>query len=107
MSVITRHSKERIVERTDGVSNFTEAKRLAKQARISGKTINNFQKYPKFFSYLQNKKNQTNDCSVRVYRGCIYIWRGKHKSLVTAHPIPDRYITEMRELDGGSQNENY
>lgn len=99
MSVITRHSKERIVQRVDEVSNFNEAKRLAKQARISGKTINNFQKYPKFFSYLQNKKNQTNDCAIRVYRGCIYIWRGKHKSLVTAHPIPDRYIIEMKEVD--------
>lgn len=68
---------------------------MAKQARISGKTINHFQKYPKFFSYLQNKRSQTNDCSVRVYQGNIYIWRGKTKSLVTAHQIPDRYIKEM------------
>lgn len=83
--VITKHSKQRIVERTDGVTTFAEAKRLAKQARNSGKTLNHFQKYPKFFSYLQNKKNQTNDCSIRVYRGCIYIWRGKNKALVTLH----------------------
>lgn len=101
MAVITRHSKQRIVERTDGVSTFAEAKRLAKQAKISGKTINSFQQYPRFFSYLQNKKNQTNDCSVRVYRGCIYIWRGKSKSLVTAHPIPDRYLAEIKEIDRG------
>ena len=33
--VITKHSKQRIVERTNGVSTFAEAKRLAKQARIS------------------------------------------------------------------------
>lgn len=102
--VITKHSKQRIVERTDGVNTFAEAKRLAKQARISGKTLNNFQKYPKFFSYLQNKKNQTNDCSIRIYRGCIYIWRGKTKTLVTAHPIPDRYIEEMEVVDNGLDN---
>lgn len=102
--VITKHSKQRIVERTNGVSTFAEAKRLAKQARISGKTLNHFQKYPKFFSYLQNKKNQTNDCSIRVYRGCIYIWRGKNKALVTAHPIPEGYIKEMEEIDNGVDN---
>ncbi len=98
MARITKHSKERIVQRTEGVDTFAEAKRMAKQARISGKTINHFQKYPKFFSYLQNKRSQTNDCSVRVYQGNIYIWRGKTKSLVTAHPIPDRYIKEMEAI---------
>lgn len=103
--VITKHSKQRIVERTDGVNTFAEAKRLAKQARISGKTLNNFQKYPKFFSYLQNKKNQTNDCSIRIYRGCIYVWRGKTKTLVTAHPIPDRYIEEMEVVDNSLDNQ--
>ena len=98
MAVITRHSKERIMQRTDGVRNFAEAKKLAKQAKISGKTLNYYQKCPKFFSYLQNKKNQTNDCSIRVYRGCIYIWRGKNKTLVTAHPIPDRYNDEIKSM---------
>ncbi len=98
MGKITKHSKERIVQRTNAVS-FTEAKKLARQAKISGKTINYFQRYPKFFSYLQNKRSQTNDCSVRVYQGNIYIWRGKTKSLVTAHPIPDRYIIEMEVID--------
>ena len=99
MTSITRHSKERIIERTAGVNTFAEAKRLAKQAKVSGKTINHYQPYPRFFSYLQNKKNQTNDCSVRVYRGCIYIWRGKNKTLVTAHSIPDRYIEEMEAIN--------
>lgn len=98
--VITKHSKERIVERNEDVTSFAEAKRLAKLARTAGKTVNHFQPYPKFFSYLQNKRNQTNDCSIRVYRGNIYIWRGKNKTLVTAHPIPNRYIEEMREIDG-------
>ncbi len=96
MAKITRHSKERIVERTEGISNFAEAKKLAKQAKISGKTINDFQKYPKFFAYLQNKRDQTNSCSIRVYKGNIYIWRGKNR-LITAHPIPDRYIEEMED----------
>lgn len=99
MASITKHSKERIIERTEGVTTFAEAKRLAKQAKISGKTINYYQNYPKFFSYLQNKRNQTNDCSIRIYRGCIYIWRGKTKTLVTAHPIPSRYIEEMEDID--------
>lgn len=95
---ITQHSKQRIVERTDGVGSFSEAKRLAKQARRSGQTLNEFQKYPRFFSYLQSKRNQTNTCSIRIYRGNIYIWRGKN-TLVTAHQIPDRYLEEMRQID--------
>lgn len=100
MASITKHSKERIVERTDGITTFAEAKRLAKQAKTSGKTINYYQNYPKFFSYLQNKRSQTNDCSIRIYRGCIYIWRGKNKTLVTAHQIPDRYLEEIARIDG-------
>lgn len=94
MAKITKHSKQRIVERTDGINTFSEAKKLAKQAKKSGKTINDFQRYDNFFSYLQNKKSQTNSCSIRVYRGNIYIWRGKN-ILVTVHPIPDRYQIEL------------
>lgn len=97
MAIISRHSKERIIERIDGIETRAEAKRLAKQAKISGKTINYFQPCPKFFNYLQKRKNEANECSVRVYRGCIYIWRGKSKTLVTAHPIPDRFIEEIEE----------
>ena len=100
MSKITRHSKVRIVQRTEGCESFAEAKRLAKQAKQSGATINQFQKFPKFFAYLQNKRDQTNSCSIRVYKGNIYIWRGKG-SLVTAHPIAERYIKEME----GANNE--
>lgn len=95
MAKITLHSKQRIIERTEGVTSFSEAKRLAKQAKRSGKTLNDFQQYPNFFKYLQNKKNQTNSCAIRVYRGNIYIWRGKD-ILVTAHPIPDRYLNEIK-----------
>lgn len=95
MAKITAHSKQRIVERTEGVNSISEAKRMARQAKVSGKSINYFQKYPKFFSYLQNKKGQTNTCIVKVFHGNIYIWRGKQKALVTFHPIPDRYIKEM------------
>ena len=102
--VITKHSKERIVERTVGINSFSEAKRLAKIAYNSGNTVNNFQKYPSFFSYLQRKLTQTNTCSIRIYRGCIYIWRGKKKTLVTAHPIPDRFIEEMRLINNGMDN---
>lgn len=95
---ITKHSKQRIMERTEGVQSFAEAKRLAKQAKRSGQTLNDFQRYPRFFSYLQAKKNQTNTCSIRIYRGNIYIWRGKD-TLVTAHPIPDRYLEEMEAVN--------
>jgi hypothetical protein len=94
---ITQHSKERIIERTEGVSSFVEAKRIAKQAWLYGNTINYYQSYDKFFSYLQNKKSQTNSCSVRVYKGNIYVWRGKKRKLMTAHPIPKRYIKEMEK----------
>lgn len=92
---ITKHSKERIVERDEDITNFSEAKRTAKIAWNSGKTINDFCEYPKFFSYLQNKKSQSRTCRVRIYRGNIYIWRGNCKTLRTAHPIPDRYIKEI------------
>ena len=96
--VITKHSKERIVERADNINSFSEAKKLAKQAKISGKNIGYYQTCPKFFSYLQNKKGQTNTCSIRVYKGCIYIWRGKNKVLVTAHEIPKRYLNEINNM---------
>lgn len=103
---ITRHSKERIMERTEGIDSIPEAKKVAKQAKQSGKTINYFQKYPKFFSYLQNKKGQSNECSIRIYRGCIYIWKGKRKALITAHPIPDRYLQEIEEINNQKENKN-
>lgn len=99
MMRVTRHSKQRIVERDDGVQSFAEAKRVAKQAFISGKTINHFQTCPKFYDYLQNKRSQTHDCSVRVYRGNIYIWRGRKHTLVTAHPIPDRFKEEVEAIE--------
>jgi hypothetical protein len=91
MIKITKHSKERIVERDTQANNFAEAKKVAKQAYASGKTINQYQDQPQFFRYLQNKKSQANSCVIRVYRDNIYIWRGKGKSLVTAYPIPDRF----------------
>ena len=106
MASISKHSKERILERTEGVSSLGEARRLAKQAKTCGKTINHFQKYPKFFSYLQNKRNQTNECSIRVFKGCIYIWRGKTRTLVTVHAIPERYVQEMEEIDRPWEEKN-
>lgn len=96
---ITKHSKQRIIERDTGVNFVTEAKKVAKLAFRSGKTVGDFQKYPKFFNYLQAKTTQTRDCSVRVYRGNIYIWRGRRRSLVTAHPIPDRFHEELEALN--------
>jgi hypothetical protein len=99
LSRVTKHSKQRIIERDTEVHNYAEAKKMAKQALASGKTIKDFQSYPKFSSYLRNKRDQTNDCSIRIYRGNIYIWRGKKKSLVTAHPIPDRYVEEMKVVN--------
>lgn len=99
---ITQHSKQRLIERDDSVESSAQAKRVAKIARVSGKTINNYQQYPKFFSYLQNKKGQTNTCSIRIYQDNIYIWRGKAHSLVTAHPVPDRFKKEMEEIDNAN-----
>ena len=99
MPRLSMHSKARSVERIEEVNSFAEAKRLARQARISGKTIDKYQKYPRFFSYLQNKNNQTNSCVIRIYRDNIYIWRGNLQTLVTVHPIPDRYKQEIEEVD--------
>jgi len=101
MPRMSGHSKERSVERVDGVDNFSDARKYAKQAWQSGNTINHYIKYPKFFSYLQNKKNQTCTCSLRIYKDNIYIWRGRLRTLVTVHPIPDRYIKEMEVIDNG------
>ena len=100
MASISDHAKERSKERVEGVETNYDAKRFARQARISGKPIGNFQRYPKFFSYLQNKKNQTATTRIRVYKDNIYIWRGSNQTLVTVHPIPDRYKEEMKEVDG-------
>lgn len=104
MSKITQHSKQRIVERTEDNKSYADAKRTAKVAWKSGKTINSYQKYPKFFSYLQNKRKQSNTCSIRIYKGNIYIWRGARKCLLTAHPIPDRYLEEIEKV--GVHNED-
>lgn len=92
---ITRHGKTRLVQRVEDCNNFDEAKRLAKIAKVSGLTINHFQSYPKFFSYLQRKNNKTNSQIVKVYKGQIFIWKGKNKTFVTAYPIPYRFIKEM------------
>lgn len=98
MYSISYHSKKRIMERTQGVDSLKEAKRLAKQAKRSGKTIGNFTQYPKFLTYLRQKRDQTNSCTIRIYKGNIYIWRGKN-TLVTAHPIPERYLEEMEVIN--------
>ena len=104
MPRITAHSKERLIQRDENVNTVAEAKRTIKQAWTSGQTVGNFQRYPRFFSYLTNKRDQSNTCSIRVYHGNIYIWRGRNRSLVTAHPIPDRYIEEMRMIDEGGES---
>jgi len=99
MPRLSKHSKIRLVERDKDINFFREAKRAAATAYRSGKPIGDFQKYPKFFSYLQNKNNQTNTCTIRIFHDIIYIWRGKTKTLVTAHCIPERYLQEMEEID--------
>lgn len=96
---ITRHSKERIVQRDVAVESFAQAKRVAKQAYTAGKTIGHYQSCPKFHEYLRGKKAQTCNCSIRVYRGNIYIWRGKNRTLVTAHLIPDRFNNELEAME--------
>ena len=106
MPRITQHSKERIIQRIDTVGSTQEAKRIAKIAWKSGKPRSEFQKYPKFFSYLANKHGQSNTCSIRVYKNNIYIWRGKNKSLVTSHPIPDRYLKEMEIINRKEEDYN-
>lgn len=92
---ITKHSKQRIIERDDGVNYISEAKKVAKLAFTAGKTIADYQKHVAFYEYLKRKKEQTHDCSLRVYRGNIYIWKGRKKSLVTAYPIPNRFKKEL------------
>lgn len=92
---ITRHSKQRIIERDSDVNYVAEAKKAAKQAFAHGKTITFYNKCPKFQNYLRSKKAQASECSVRVYHGNIYIWKGRKRTLVTAHPIPDRFHQEL------------
>lgn len=99
MPRITHHSKKRIIQRNETVETVQDAKRIAKIAWRSGKERGYFSKYPKFAAYLANKKSQSKTCSIRIYKGNIYIWRGNNKSLVTSHPIPDRYLEEMAEID--------
>lgn len=87
----TSHGKKRLIERDDNIESVIEAKRVAKQAFISGKPISDYRAYPDFFNYLKKKKNQCCDCSLRVYRNNIYIWKTRKHILVTVHPIPDRF----------------
>lgn len=94
---LTMHSKERLVERDSDTFNFDQAKRQAKIAWRSGKTINHYQDYPRFFMSLQNRKAQSRSCSIRVYNNNIYVWRGEkqNRKLITVVPIADRYKKEM------------
>lgn len=94
------HARARIVQRDEGVDCHAAAKKVAKIAFRSGSTINNFQRYPKFFRYLSDRRDESNTCRVRVYRGNIYIWKGNTRTLITCHPIPDRFVQEMKEVDG-------
>lgn len=94
------HARARIVQRDESANCHNDAKRLAKIAFNSGDTIDRYQKYPLFFSYLSRRRGESATCRVRIYRGNIYIWKGAKKTLVTAHPIPDRFVKEMEEKDG-------
>ena len=97
MTRISKHSKLRIIERDNDATSISEAKKIAKIAFNSGHPIGEYQKYPKFFAYLQKKNNQTYDCVVKIYRGNLYIWKSRKHKLVTVHPIPDRFIKEMEK----------
>lgn len=92
----TKHSKERMIQRVNGVNSFVEAKRIAKIAWTSGQTISKYQEYPKFFSYLQKKRDQSRECTIRVYRDNIFIWKGNRHKLVTVHSIPDKFTEEIK-----------
>lgn len=94
--IVSKHSKKRMIERVDTVSSEAEAKRLAKVAFASGKNIAYFQNNPKFADYLRSRKQESNKCIIRVYKGYIYIWKGKHKTLVTVHEIPERFLEELK-----------
>lgn len=72
---------------------------MAKQAWTSGKTISYFCSYPDFCNYLRSKQGLSKTSSIRVYRGNVFIWRGKSKTLVTAFPIPEKYIGRLEELE--------
>lgn len=93
--IISNHGKKRIVERVNNVNSISEAKKNAKIAFHSGKTISYYQSKPNFYEYLRARKHKSNSCTIRVYNGNIYIWRGKHKTLVTAHKIPERFLEEL------------
>lgn len=97
MNIISQHSKKRIIQRTEGINYIYEAKRLARQAWTTGKTINQFCSYPEFTAYLQAKRDQSRTCNIRVYRGNIYIWKGKNHTLVTVIPIPSRFLKAIEE----------
>ena len=96
---MSNHSKERSKERVEGVETNHDARKFAKQAWQYGKHINYFQKHPKFFDYLKQKSMQSRSTHIRIFRDNIYIWRGSTKTLVTVHPIPDRFKEEMEGLN--------
>lgn len=96
---ISFHAKKRLVQRDNNANCHTDAKKLAKIAFNSGDTINAYQKYPQFFAYLTRRRNESATCRIRIYHGNIYIWKGSKKTLVTAHPIPERFKEEIRSYE--------
>ncbi len=101
------HARGRIVERDEEVNSRVEAKKVAKMAFRCGAVIGDFQKYPKFYDYLSRRRSESNTCRVRIFRGNIYIWKGKTKTLITCHPIPDRFVAEMQKINGGNTENEF
>lgn len=92
---ITKHAKERIIERNELVNSVAMAERNAKIAFRSGITIGRVDKLsPELASYMRNKKHRNgSNSTIRIYQNNVYVWRGDNHRLVTAHPVPE-YLKE-------------
>lgn len=99
---ITKHAKERLVERNDSVNSFKMAERNAKIAFRSGYKIHQLARdFPRIAQWMQNKKDQNGGAAkVRLYQNNLYIWRSKANRLITVIPLCEDFQKELEKLNG-------
>ena len=81
---ITNHARDRIGERT-GITRKRERDKLSQQARRRGLAPDYF--YGNFRSFLFSKAYQKGHVKIKVYKECIFVYRGKN--LLTMYPVPE------------------
>ena len=93
---ITYHAKQRLAERVPDIhpSNYTQ---FVMSARYNGAPIGDFNNNPEMLEYLYKYFRSDNSTQLRVYRDCVFVFRGnkgKARTLVTVVKMHEQYCKE-------------